>query len=212
MVYTKELLILVLLVFNLVHHRSKFQVVLMSRPRRLRKYHHQQKRLPLNVEQNTSNAIQTKEISNTAKLGLEEVIYKAIMSVEATRTIADRIIIINDIAFKTNILALNATVEADRAGKHGRGFAVAVAEVRKLAEISRKAADEIIGNSKNSLQYAEEADIKLETMLPIVVRTRQLVEEIAAESSEQNSAITQVNASILELSNVIQQNSASAEE
>jgi len=180
----------------------------------LRKYHHQQKRLPLNVEQNTSNAIQTKEISNTAKLGLEEVIYKAIMSVEATRTIADRIIIIiiNDIAFKTNILALNATVEADRAGKHGRGFAVAVAEVRKLAEISRKAADEIIGNSKNSLQYAEEAGIKLETMLPIVVRTRQLVEEIAAESSEQNSAITQVNASILELSNVTLQNSASVED
>jgi len=165
-----------------------------------------------NVDQNSSNAIETKEISTAAKVGIEDVASRSHESIEATRVIAEKISVINDIAFQTNILALNAAVEAARAGEHGKGFAVVAAEVRKLAENSRVAADEIVGRTANSLQYAENAGQKLEAMIPNVVKTVQLVEEIAAASGEQNTATTQVNASILELSNVTQQNSASAEE
>lgn len=165
-----------------------------------------------NVEQNTSNAMATKKISTAAREGLESVKAKSIKSLEATNMIADKISIINDIAFQTNILALNAAVEAARAGEHGRGFAVVAAEVRKLAENSRLAADDIVSKAENSLCEAQEAGKQLELMLPDVIQTTKLVDEIAAASSEQNSATTQVNASILELSNVTQQNSASAEE
>ncbi|MCG8580863.1 MAG: methyl-accepting chemotaxis protein [Bacteroidales bacterium] len=165
-----------------------------------------------NVEQNTSNAITTKDISSNAKNGLESVMAKAMESFSATQAIAEKISVINDIAFQTNILALNAAVEAARAGENGKGFAVVAAEVRKLAESSRLAADDIISKADNSLILAREAGRELETMLPQVNNTTQLVEEIAAASSEQHSATTQVNASIMELSNVTQQNSAAAEE
>lgn len=84
--------------------------------------------------------------------------------------------------------------------------------MRKLAENSRKAADEIAARSKESFAHVEEAGMKLDAMLPNVVKTTQLVEEIAAASVEQNRATAQVNAAILELSNVTQQNSASSEE
>lgn len=165
-----------------------------------------------NVEQNASNAYKTKDVSTNAMRGIEDVGAKAMKSVEATRIIAEKISVINDIAFQTNILALNAAVESARAGEHGRGFAVVAAEVRKLAENSRVAADEIINRTQVSLDFAVEAGDKLSSIIPEVENTMNLVEEIAVASNEQNKATTQVNASILELSNVTQQNSASAEE
>ncbi len=165
-----------------------------------------------NIEQNAGNAATTRQIAQAAKAGLESVISKASSSLDATRNITEKITVINDIAMQTNILALNAAVEAARAGEHGRGFAVVAAEVRKLAEHTRVAADEIVNSAAKSLELAEEAGENVNKMLPEINKTNQLVEEIAAASGEQNSATSQVNASILELSNVTQQNSASAEE
>ncbi len=165
-----------------------------------------------NIEQNTHNAQQTEQISVHAQNGIQEVSERSAKTVEATRIIADKIQVINDIAFQTNILALNAAVEAARAGEHGRGFAVVAAEVRKLAENSRKAADEIVNHTKNTLSLAEGAGAKMMEMLPEIEKTTVLVQEIAAASREQNSATNQVNSAIQELSSITQENSSAAEE
>ncbi|HYX08185.1 MAG TPA: methyl-accepting chemotaxis protein, partial [Bacteroidales bacterium] len=120
--------------------------------------------------------------------------------------------IINDIAFQTNILALNAAVEAARAGEHGKGFAVVAAEVRKLAERSKVAADEIVSLSVKSVKTTEDAGNMIDDLIPEIQKTARLVQEITAASLEQNSGADQVNGAIQQLNQVTQQNAAASEE
>lgn len=165
-----------------------------------------------NISLNTENARTTEAISLTALAGIEEVADRSKKAMEATRTISEKINIINDIAFQTNILALNAAVEAARAGDHGRGFAVVASEVRKLAERSKVAADEIVRIAHQSVDLVEGAGSKLNDMIPEVNKTNKLVQEIAASSLEQNNGSNQVNGAIQQLNTVTQQNAAASEE
>lgn len=165
-----------------------------------------------NISQNSDNAKQTESISLSALAGMEDVASRSEKAMIATKLISEKITIINDIAFQTNILALNAAVEAARAGEHGRGFAVVAAEVRKLAERSKIAADEIVGIAKDSVEFVGGAGSKLNEMLPEINKTTKLVQEIAASSLEQSNGSGQVNTALQQLSDVTQQNAAASEE
>lgn len=159
-----------------------------------------------NIQQNTENAQQTEKIALTASSGISKVRDAAEASIHSIKTIAEKISIVNDIAFQTNILALNAAVEAARAGEHGRGFAVVAAEVRKLAERSKLAADEIQILAKSSVQATEESGKLLIDLAPEIEKTAKLVQEITAASVEQNAGVDQINNSIQQLNNITQQN------
>lgn len=165
-----------------------------------------------NIENNTDNAQQTEKIALNAASGIKEGSEATNIAVEGMKNIAEKIRIVNDIAFQTNILALNAAVEAARAGEHGKGFAVVAAEVRKLAERSKIAADEIDELSKNGVDISEKAGSKLSEIVPEIEKTAQLVQEIASASIEQNSGANQVNNALQQLNNVTQQNAAASEE
>ncbi len=165
-----------------------------------------------NIQQNADNAQQTEKISIEAANGIEKVAGAAQESLNSIRQIADKISVVNDIAFQTNILALNAAVEAARAGEHGKGFAVVAAEVRKLAERSKVAADEIVSLSDKSLRVTEEAGVLMAKIIPEIAKTAKLVQEISAASLEQNSGADQVNNAIQQLNQVTQQNAAASEE
>ncbi|MBN2273167.1 MAG: hypothetical protein JXK95_02450 [Bacteroidales bacterium] len=164
------------------------------------------------IKQNAENSQTTEKISADAQEGIEVVNEKASRSLEATKEITDRIQIINDIAFQTNILALNAAVEAARAGEHGKGFAVVAAEVRKLAEKSKQAADQVVGLARMSFDLAEETGQKMAETLPQIIKTSRLIQEISASSLEQENGVNQVNAAIQQLNNVTLQNAAASEE
>ncbi len=165
-----------------------------------------------NIQQNTDNAKQTGAISEKAAERLKKGNIATQSSVTSMQEIAERISIINDIAFQTNILALNAAVEAARAGEYGKGFAVVAAEVRKLAERSAQAANEIDEKSKNGVNISESAGKQLAEIVPEVEKTARLVVEITAASNEMNSGAEQVNSAIQQLNQVTQQNASASEE
>ncbi len=165
-----------------------------------------------NIDQNAENALQTQAIAQKMESKLASVNERSQQSLESVQSITQKISIITEIASQTNILALNAAVEAARAGEHGRGFSVVASEIRKLAERSREAASEIESYSSRSLNDTREAAKGLDDVLPEVVRTAQLVQEIATASQEQRTGVDQINEAIQQLSGVIQQNAATSQE
>lgn len=164
------------------------------------------------ISQNSENAKITdgmaQKAASDAATGGEAVMN----TVQAMQKIAERISVIDDIAYQTNLLALNAAIEAGRAGEHGRGFAVVASEVRKLAERSQVAAQEIGTLALDTVKRAETAGTMLNDMVPAIRKTADLVQEIAAASSEQNAGVAQINGAIGQVSQTLQQNAAASEE
>ncbi len=163
------------------------------------------------VEQNTDNARTTVEHSRRVRQGMEEVGENARAAMASQERINERIKIIRELSDQTNILALNAAVEAARAGEHGRGFAVVAAEVRKLAERSKVAAEEIIALSEQSKEQVDRTGERMADILPQVVDTARLIDEITASSIEQNEGAERVNETILQLNELSQHTAGMSE-
>jgi methyl-accepting chemotaxis protein len=164
------------------------------------------------VTQNTENARVTNQMSFKAAKEAKEGGTAVTETVAAMKQIAEKIGIIDDIAYQTNLLALNAAIEAARAGDHGKGFAVVAAEVRKLAERSQVAAREIGLVASGSVDLAERAGQLLGEIIPTIVKSADLMQEIATASEEQATGVSQINKAVDQLNQLTQQNASASEE
>ena len=155
------------------------------------------------------NGDKTMKVLNDAMTGISE----------SSGQISRIIKVIEEIAFQTNLLALNAAVEAARAGEHGKGFAVVADEVRNLAQRAAEAARETTGlieaasqRSQQGVSVAQDVSNALSTIVSNVGKVTGLVNHIAGASAEQADGVAQVNGAISQMDKVTQQNSANAEE
>lgn len=171
------------------------------------------------VEQMTSStahaadgAQNTEKLALAAATGARQGGKQVAEMVTQMSAIAEKISFIEDIARQTNMLALNASIEAARAGQAGKGFAVVAAEVQRLAERSAVAASSIRELTQSSVRVASEAGAAIDRIVPDIESTAQLVQDIAVRAREISRGAKESSTAMHQLDEVVQQNAAAAEE
>ena len=165
-----------------------------------------------NIHNNSDNAQRTEHLVEKANEAVNTISQESTKSLNETLKIGKSIKEVSSLVNQTNILSLNAAVEAARAGSQGRGFAVVAKEVGRLAEETRKASVGISETATNTMDGSKRVNALIESIAPQMNNVTSLVREITAASKEEGIGVDQINASILNLNKITQESAASAEE
>ena len=161
---------------------------------------------------NAGNAKEANDVACHAHRSAEEGDKTMTAINESSGQISKIIKVIEEIAFQTNLLALNAAVEAARAGEHGKGFAVVADEVRNLAQRAAQAAGETTGLIDNAVTKSKQGTAAIQEIVGGVTKVTELLNGISRASEEQAMGVDQVNTAVSQMDKVTQQNASGAEE
>jgi methyl-accepting chemotaxis protein len=178
------------------------------------------------VKKSAAGAGQASDVASKARLEAENsgTAMRDTMAVmdqikRSSQQIAEVIAVMDEVAFQTNLLAINAAVEAAHAGDSGKGFAVVANEVRALAQRSSEAAknirSQILSSSKqvqSGVQSVSQTGEALQRIVAMIGSVDQLVSDIATSTHTQAAGLQDVNATANEMSKVTQQNAVAVEE
>lgn len=172
-----------------------------------------------NTKEADNLAKQTKDYANKGNEEMQVMVSSMEELKKSSDEIAKIIRVIDEIAFQTNILSLNAAVEAARAGDAGKGFAVVAEEVRNLAQRSAQAAKDTaviiesnISLSEKCLAITSQVSSSLVEIRNETNKVSELLEEISTASQEQEIGIAQINQAVSQMEHVIQSNATTARE
>lgn len=164
------------------------------------------------ITQTAANAENTKLSSESIAEDINAVAQASDQTLESTKMIIEKIGIINDIAKKTDLLAVNAAVEASRAGENGKGFSTVASEIKKLAERCRIASVQIDEASKNTLAITQQSTDMIDNITPRIKDNALKVSEIALACTEQRYGADQINNAIQQLASISVENSTQSEQ
>lgn len=165
-----------------------------------------------NIKQNTQNALKTEEIALAVAQLARNSSDAVKQTVVAMQAIVKKIVDIQDITKQTRMLSINAAIEASRARQFGSGFAVVATEIRILAERTQKSTEDISQLIDNGVETTQNAQLKIDELLPHIENTTHLVQSISCASRQHNQNALLINQSIEYLDEMAQHNSATSEE
>lgn len=164
------------------------------------------------TQKNSENAHITNSISENVMQELGKIRNATEENIEEIKSISKKITVLEEIFRQTNLLALNASIEAAKAGESGSGFAVIAGEVRKLAERSRIASQEIVGSAQSGAKRTEEVGEMILNFLPEVEKSAELIKEISQSSEKQSGALENMKNSLFHFFGTSKKNSVISEE
>lgn len=164
------------------------------------------------ISSNADNAANTGKITSKSVKEMKQSSELFHHTIDSVANISERATVITDIAMQTNILSLNASIEAARAGLSGRGFAVVAQEIGKLADRSKIASLDINRLSTDGHQISSQANDRFEILINETIKGAEMVENIVAASREQEEGVKAINHAIQLLTEITNENSAASEE
>jgi methyl-accepting chemotaxis protein len=172
----------------------------------------------------------TVSVMADVKTRTESIANSILALAEQAQAIGEIIAVVNDVADQTNILAFNAAIEASRAGEHGRGFGVVAAEIKSLAEQSKKATvqvRQILGDIQRATNGAviatehgaktvdealgavQQAEAAIRTLTEIVAESARSATQISASANQASIGMSQIQRAMRDISETTSQNLAS---